>query len=68
MENLEKLMRNTMNEAQDLLNKAKTKEEFLAINGSLLAVVQGMYVNFMGHKSTAEMFYSIADRLATKKD
>lgn len=61
-------MHNTMKEAHTLLNRAKTREEFMAINGSLLAVVQGMYVKFMGNESTAQLFYSIADKLATAKD
>jgi hypothetical protein len=51
-----------------MLNRAKTREEFMAINGSLLAVVQGMYVKFMGNQSTAQLFYSVADKLATTKD
>jgi hypothetical protein len=68
MENLEELMRSTMDEAHVMLNRAKTREEFMAINGSLLAVVQGMYVKFMGNQSTAQLFYSIADKLATTKD
>jgi hypothetical protein len=68
MENLQELMRNTMDDAHVILDRAKTREEFLAINGSLLAVVQGMYVKFMGNESTAMMFYSIADRLVVKND
>jgi len=47
---------------------AKTRDEFLAVNGSLLAVAQRMYVQFMGNEDTAKMFYTIADKLATSKD
>jgi hypothetical protein len=68
MENLEELMRNTMTDAHVILDRAKTREEFMAINGSLLAVVQAMYVKFMGNQSTAQLFYSVADKLATTKD
>jgi len=68
MKNLEELMRNTMMDAHEILNRAKTREEFMAINGSLLVVVQGMYVKLMGNASTAQLFYSVADKLATTKD
>ena len=61
-------MKATMEEAHKILNKANTREEFMAINGSLLVVVQNMYVTMMGNQSTAQMFYSIADKLATTKD
>ena len=68
MQDLEKLMKDTMEDAHKLLNKANTRDEFMAINGSLLVVVQNMYVTFMGNESTAKMFYAIADKLATTKD
>ena len=65
---MDELMKATMEEAHKILNKANTREEFMAINGSLLVVVQNMYVTMMGNQSTAQMFYSIADKLATTKD
>ena len=65
---MDELMKATMEEAHKILNKANTREEFMAINGSLLVVVQNMYVTMMGNESTAQMFYSIADKLATTKD
>lgn len=68
MRDLDELMKNTMEEAHKILNKANTRDEFMAINGSLLVVVQNMYVTMMGNESTAKMFYAIADKLATTKD
>lgn len=65
---LEDLMRETMVKAENMLLETKTKEEFLAVNGSLLAVAQMMYVKYMGNKETAQMFYTIADKLATSED
>lgn len=67
-EKLEELMHNTMIEAREILERAKNREEVMAINGSLLAVVQDRYVKFMGNKSTAHLFYAIADKLAIMKD
>jgi len=67
-ENIEELMRETMVKAEKMVMDAKTRDEFLAVNGSLLAVAQRMYVQFMGNQDTAKMFYTIADKLATSKD
>ena len=67
-EKIEELMRYSMKKAEDLVLEAKTKEEFLAVNGSLLAVAQRMYVAYMGSQETAVLFYKIADSLAIRKD
>jgi len=67
-EKLEELMRDTMVKAEKMVLDARSREEFLAVNGSLLAVAQRMYVAFMGNEDTAKMFYNIADKLATSKD
>lgn len=67
-EKFDKLMQDTMLNAENMIKKTKTKEEFLAVNGSLLAVVQRMYVDYMGEQETALLFYRIADRLAINKD
>lgn len=67
-EKLEELMRETMLKAENMLLETKTKEEFLAVTGSLLTVAQMTYVKYMGNKETALMFYSIADNLATRED
>lgn len=67
-EKLEELMRDTMVKAEKMVLEARSRDEFLAVNGSLLAVAQRMYVAFMGNEDTAKMFYNIADKLATSKD
>ena len=67
-ERLEEMMRDTMEKAEKMVLEARSNDEFLAINGSLLAVAQRMYVAYMGSKDTARMFYAIADKLATQKD
>jgi len=68
MSEIDQLMHDTMIKAKSMVLETKSKDEFLAVTASLLAVVQGMYVGHMGSKETAKMFYSIADRLAITKD
>lgn len=67
-EKIEELMRETMIKAEKMVLDARSRDEFLAVNGSLLAVAQRMYVAYMGNEDTAKMFYNIADKLATSKD
>lgn len=61
-------MKDTMITARNLVLSSNSKDEYLAITGSLLVVAQEMYVTFMGSKETAKMFYTIADSLATRQD
>ena len=67
-ERIEEMMRETMEKAEKMVLEARSRDEFLAVNGSLLAVAQRMYVAYMGSEDTAKMFYNIADELATSKD
>ena len=67
-ERIEEMMRETMEKAEKMVLEARSRDEFLAVNGSLLAVAHRMYVAYMGSEDTAKMFYNIADKLATQKD
>lgn len=61
-----KLMDDVHAEITKIMNRCKTKNEYLSVVGACLAYAQKSYVTYMGDDSTAMMFYSIADRLATK--
>ena len=41
-ERIEEMMRETMDKAEKMVLEARSRDEFLAVNGSLLAVAQRM--------------------------
>ena len=61
-----KLMDDVHAEMTKIMNRCKTKNEYLSVIGACLAYAQKSYVGYMGDNSTAMMFYRIADSLATR--
>jgi hypothetical protein len=63
-----KLMRDTQEKCISLLEGgAVSQKQGFIILASMLSVVQKGYVHFLGYDGAAEMFYRVADTLATMK-